>query len=147
MKDIISFYIINGNRDLIYSQENISLAPEGKEHEYISNFLSILETIAMKIGEKEEELRIMVLGHSKFFLSKDKLTNVIFILKCEKDAKQKKIFEKLNKTKNLFIEKFTGNFNSPDDIKLKLMESFTGTLAEIIGNAKSVLYFIDSLKI
>ena len=145
MKGINSIYIINSNGDLIFLQENLSQNSEGFHFDYLSNFLSTIETIAKEIGEKE--VKVIELGNNKFFIAKDKLTKITFILKCDKAAKPKKNFELLKKIKNIFIEKFIGNFNSPQIVKRRLMKSFIEVLLEIIGKAKKVQYFLDSIKI
>lgn len=145
MKEINSIYIINSNGDLIFLQENLSQTSEDFHFDYLSNFLSTIETIAKEIGEKE--VKVIELGNNKFFIAKDKLTKITFILKCDKTAKPKKSFELLKEIKNIFIEKFTGNFNSPQIVKRRLMKSFIEVLLEIIGKAKKVQYFLDSIKI
>ena len=110
MIDITGLYILNSKRELIYLQENIIPKSKELDPDYLSNFFSTLQTIAQKIGE--EEVKIIDLGNSKFFLTKDRMTNIEFILKCGKDIKQKKVFETHKRIVNLFIEKFIGNFNN-----------------------------------
>ena len=101
--------------------------------------------IASKIGE--EEVKIIELGNNKFFVSKDNMTGISFVLKCEKGVKPKKINQILKDIKNVFIGEFTGNFNSTQIEKVRIMKSFMNSLFEIIGEAKKVHYYIDSIKI
>ena len=145
MSDIVGLYILNRRGELIYLQENT--LPSSKElgPDYLSNFFSTLQTIAQKIGE--EEVKIIDLGNSKFFLTKDNLTRIEFILKCEKNIKPKKVFETHKKIINLFIEKFIGNYNASDQTKNFQMNSFMKDLAEIIGKGEKIEYHINSLKI
>jgi len=145
MTDIVGLYILNRRGELIYLQENI--IPSSKELglDYLSNFFKTLQTIAKKIGE--EEVKIIDLGNSKFFLTKDKLTNIEFILKCEKNIKQKKVFETHKRIINLFIEKFIGNYNASEQTKNFLMNSFMKDLTEIIGKGEKIEYHIESIKI
>ena len=145
MNEINSMYIINYAGDLIFWQENISQSAKKIDQEYLSNILSTLEMIASKIGE--EEVKIIELGNNKFFVSKDNLTGISFVLKCEKGVKPKKINQILKDIKNIFIGKFTGNFNSSQIEKVRIMKSFMNSLFEIIGEAKKVQYYIDSVKI
>ena len=145
MNEINSMYIINYAGDLIFWQENISQSAKKIDQEYLSNILSTLEMIASKIGE--EEVKIIELGNNKFFISKDNMTGISFVLKCEKGVKPKKINQILKDIKNIFIGKFTGNFNSSQIEKVRIMKSFMNSLFEIIGEAKKVQYYIDSVKI
>jgi len=77
MTDITGLYILNSRGELIYLQENILPSTKELDPDYLSNFFSTLQTIAQKIGE--EEVKIIDMGNSKFFLTKDKLTNIEFI--------------------------------------------------------------------
>ena len=145
MNEIISLYIINYTGNLIFWQENVSQHAKKIDQEYLSNILSTLEMIASKIGEKE--VKIIELGNNKFFISKDNMTGISFVLKCEKGVKPKKINQMLRAIKNVFIGEFIGNFNSTQIEKVRLMKSFINSLFEIIGEAKKVQYYIDSVKI
>ncbi|TFG25490.1 MAG: hypothetical protein EU532_11640 [Promethearchaeota archaeon] len=145
MMDITGLYILNSKRELIYLQENVIPNVKDLDPDYLSNFFATLQTIAQKIGE--EEVKIIDLGNSKFFLAKDKLTNIEFILKCEKTIKQKKVFEIHKDIINLFIEKFTGNFNATEQTKKILMNSFIKDLTDIIGKGEKIEFHLDSLKI
>jgi len=145
MIDVVGLYILNRRGELIYLQENIIPSTKELDLDYLSNFFKTLQTIAKKIGE--EEVKIIDLGNSKFFLTKDKLTNIEFILKCEKNIKQKKVFETHKKIINLFIEKFIGNYNASEQTKKFLMNSFMKDLTEIIGKGEKIEYNIESIKI
>ncbi len=145
MTDITGLYILNSRGDLLYLQENLIPTSKELDPDYLSNFFTTLQTIAQKIGE--EEVKIIDLGNSKFFLTKDKLTNIEFILKCEKNIKPKKVFDTHRRIVNLFIEKFIGNFNASEKTKRFLMNSFMNDLTEIIGKGEKIEYHIDLIKI
>jgi len=149
MNGINGLYIINFEGGLIYWQENISQNSEKIEeeidYEHITSLISTLEVLALEIGEKD--VKILMLGYNRYLVSKDKLTDITFILKCNKNVNSKKIFHLLNQIKNTFIDNFTGSFNSPQIDKVRIMKSFINSLYEIIGEAKQVQYFLDSLKI
>ena len=145
MSDIVGLYVLNRKGELIYLQENIIPDSKDLDHDYLSNFFTTLQTIAQKIGE--EEVKIIDLGNSKFFLTKDKLTNIEFILKCGRNIKPKKVFETHKKIMNLFIEKFTGNFNATEQTKKFIMNSFIKDLIEIIGKGEKIEFKIESIRI
>ena len=145
MNEINSLYIINYAGDLIFWQENLSQNAKKIDQEYLSNILSTLEMIASQIGE--EEVKIIELGRNKFFVSRDNMTGISFVIRCEKGVKAKKINQMLREIKNIFIEEFTGNFNATQIEKVRIMKSFMNSLFEIIGEAKKVQYYIDKIKI
>ena len=145
MNEIISLYITNYAGDLIFWQENVSQNAKKIDQEYLSNILSTLEIIASQIGE--EEVKIIELGKISHFISKDNMTGVTFVIRCEKGVKAKKINQMLREIKNIFIGEFTGNFNATQIEKVRIMKSFMNSLFEIIGEAKKVQYYIDAIKI
>ena len=145
MNEIISLYIINFTGDLIFWQENVSQHAKKIDQEYLSNILSTLEMIASQIGE--EEVKIIELGKISHFISKDNMTGISFVIRCEKGVKAKKINQMLREIKNIFIAEFTGNFNATQIEKVRIMKSFINSLFEIIGEAKKVQYYIDGIKI
>ena len=145
MNEIISLYIINYARDLIFWQENVSQNAKKIDQEYLSNILSTLEMIASQIGE--EEVKIIELGKVRHFISKDNMTGISFVIRCEKGVKAKKINQMLREIKNIFIGEFIGNFNATQIEKVRIMKSFMNSLFEIIGEAKKVQYYIDAIKI
>ena len=145
MNEIISLYIINYTGDLIFWQENVSQHAKKIDQEYLSNILSTLEMIASQIGE--EEVKIIELGKISHFISKDNMTGISFVIRCEKGVKAKKINQMLREIKNIFIAEFTGNFNATQIEKVRIMKSFMNSLFEIIGEAKKVQYYIDGIKI
>lgn len=144
MTDIEGIYIINNSGELIFQQENVDENSKSFDPNYLSNFFATLETIAHKIGE--DEVRIMDLGENKFFLTKDKITNIEFILKCNKNVKSKKVFQALTNIVNIFIQIFTGNFNSPEKIKERLMTNFIEEIKEVIGESAYINYNLDFFK-
>ena len=145
MNEIISLYIINFAGDLIFWQENVSQNAKKIDQEYLSNILSTLEMIASQMGE--EEVKIIELGKISHFISKDNMTGISFVIRCEKGVKAKKINQMLREIKNIFIGEFTGNFNATQIEKVRIMKSFMNSLFEIIGEAKKVQYYIDEIKI
>lgn len=145
MNEINSLYIINYAGDLIFWQENVSQNAKKIDQEYLSNIISTLEMIASQIGE--EDVKIIELGKISHFISKDNMTGISFVIRCEKGVKAKKINQMLREIKNIFIEEFTGNFNATQIEKVRIMKSFMNSLFEIIGEAKKVQYYIDKIKI
>ena len=144
MKDIDGAYIFSGTGGLIFSQENLEKGDKF-DLNYLGDFLSTIETIALNIGE--EEVSVLEFGNIKFYHAKDKLTKIGFAIKCKKNTKTKKIYQVLTNIMNVFLERFTGNFYSEDVIKKEKMESFIQSISKILGKGKKVEYFLDQIKL
>jgi len=144
MKEIEGAYVLSSKGALIFSQENLG---EGTDFDlnYLSDFLSTIETIAMNVGE--EEVKIIEFGNIKFYHARDKLTKIGFCFKVRKDIKQKKIYPMLSHFMNIFLERFTGNFTSPDVVKKQKMDDFIKSISDLLGEGKKVEYFLDEVKI
>ena len=145
MKEIDGAYIFSGSGALIFSQENLDETIGEVDLEYLSNFISTIETIAIEI--QEEDVKEIEFGNIKFFHTRDKLSKIQFLIKCEKDAKQKKIQQMLSNLMNIFLEKFTGIFISPLGVKQEKMDAFIKSMSEVLGEGKKVEYFLDQIKL
>lgn len=144
MKEIDGAYIFSGDGGLIFTLENLE---DGSafDSDYLGDFLSAVESIALNIGE--EEVNTLEFGNIKFFHTRDKLTKIGFAIKCKKNTKPKKIKQVLTNIMNVFLERFTGNFSSEVTIKKQQMESFIETISEQLGKGNKVEYFLDKIKI
>ena len=146
MKEIDGAYIFSGDGGLIFSLENLDLKDGSAfDSDYLGDFLSAVESIALNIGE--EEVNTLEFGNIKFFHTRDKLTKIGFAIKCKKNTKPKKIKQVLTNLMNVFLERFTGNFSSEETIKKQQMESFIETISEQLGKGNKVEYFLDKIKI
>ena len=145
MKEIDGAYIFSGDGGLIFSLENLEDASTKFDSDYLGDFLSTVESIALNIGE--EEVNVLEFGNIKFFHTRDKLTKIGFAIKCKKDTKPKKIKQVLTNLMNVFLERFTGSFSSEEIIKKQKMESFIETISEQLGKGNKVEYFLDKIKI
>jgi len=145
MKDVNGAYIFSGSGALIFSQENLDGSVSEIDLEYLSNFISTIETIAVEIQEKD--VKEIEFGNIKFYHTRDKLSKIQFIIKCEKDAKPKKINQVLTNLMNIFLEKFTGTFTSPLGIKKEKMDAFVKAMSDILGSGKKVEYYLDHIKV
>ena len=145
MEDLQGLYIINSKGHLIFSYEISEDYSEKFDYMNISRFFSVIKTFALKIGEKDA--KVIELGNSKIFKAADYDLNIDFIIKCEKDVKEKKGSNYLNKLMNLFINTFIGYFNSSDSVKKKKMDSFIEEFYSVFGREGKINYFIKHLKI
>ena len=130
-------YIIDEKANPIFIRENYLQGSGDANHALLSDFITALQSFAREFGE--EETKVIQLSDAKILSSKDNLTHYLFAIKCESEAKNKKMFGILNQIKNLFIEKFMGHLASSEEIKKKIMLSFETELNEIIAKPKDNL--------
>ena len=132
-KEIRSIYIIDGKGKPIFIREHHSQGSgsSSADHALLSRFVTALQSFATELGE--EDTRIIELGDEKIYTLKDGFTKFFFVLNCEPDSKSKKMFKILNDIKNLFLQKFMGNFTASEEVKKKIMVSFLEDLNHILN--------------
>ena len=89
----------------------------------------------------EDNLSQVSLGNRKIFSIVDKISNFMFILVCEKDAKAKKILPILGDLKNLYLNNCTGIQYLREARKLQSINQFYDAVNHILlaTNAESFL--------
>ncbi len=131
IKEIKSIQIVDAKGKILFSRENHIQGSGEVNNALLSDFVNALQSFAKELGE--EETKIIELGDGKIISNKDKLTGILFILKCNVNAKNKKMFKILNQIKNIFIEKFTGHFTSSEEVKRVIRSSFENAVSELIN--------------
>jgi hypothetical protein len=106
INNIISFYVLDDKRELIFSYNSVDEKTKGMDDNLISGFITavthfIRETL-------KDNLSHISLGDKRVFAIPDNISNFIFILVCDKDAKSKKILPILRDLKNLYFNSCTG---------------------------------------
>ncbi|MFX1395647.1 MAG: hypothetical protein ACFFAS_01240 [Promethearchaeota archaeon] len=144
MKGTENFYLINSNGKLIFSFENPTRRSEITRPEVLSDFLGLMEAIANRLGE--QQINLIELGRSVIYSSLDKFTNILFIIKCDKKTKRKKMTDTMNRIRHEFIRIFEGNLNKSDDIKNNLMSEFINSMKKLFGENIKISYTIEELK-
>ncbi len=84
------------------------------------------------------------MGNDKFFLTKEKLTSYLFILKTHRDANSEVINPLLNEIKTKFVEKFTGHFSIDVDKKIEILNSFREDIKEILKQKTNLEKFVEN---
>ena len=132
IKEIQSFIILDNNGAPIFVQENFIQGRNNVDLALLSDFINALQNFATELGEKET--KFIELGGGKIFSTKDSSTNYLFVLKCDKKAKAKKMYQILNEIKNLFLNKFLGHLYEIKEEKNKeLLSSFENELKIILN--------------
>ena len=144
IKEILCIYILDDKGTPIFIRENYIQGSGDANHALLTDFVSALQSLAQEFGE--DETRVIELSDAKILSTRDKLTDYLFIIKCDTNSKNKKMFGILNQIKNIFIEKFTGHLASSEEIKKKIMLSFEGALNEVIAEpTDSLSGFLKSI--
>jgi len=144
IKEILCIYIIDDKGTPIFIRENYIQGSGEANHALLSDFVTALQSFAQEFGE--DETRVIELSDAKILSSKDNLTNYLFILKCDINSKNKKMFGILKKIKNIFIEMFTGYLASSEDKKKEIMVAFEAALSkEIVEPADGFKVFLKSI--
>lgn len=145
MNRIYWLYIIDKDGATLFSFENITPGSSGNSSALLSNFIFALRSIAKSL--KMDEVRGVEMGNNKFFLTRETLTNYLFIIKSDRDAGLNYIKIILNQIKNKFIEKFAGHFKLVVDEKIELLNSFKEDVKIILKQDKSnVENFFETLQ-
>lgn len=141
--DIKSIYIVDGIGNPLYARELYAQGALENQQMLFTNLVAAIQQFAATLGE--EEAKVIELGNDKIFSTGDTLTNLKFILKCDKKMKQKKAFALLDNIKNSFLNKFTGKFTSSADIKSELMKDFILEMDKLVNPRSSVESLLGSL--
>ena len=143
IKEILCFYIIDNKGTPILIRENYIQGLGNADHALLSDFITALQSFAKEFGE--EETKMIELSDAKIYSTKDKLMNYNFIIKSDINAKNKKMFDTLNKIKNLFIDKFIGQLTSSEEKKKQIMVSFKDDLNKFLEPIDNIKGFLKSL--
>ncbi|MFX1326497.1 MAG: hypothetical protein ACFE8N_16215 [Promethearchaeota archaeon] len=141
--EIIWIYIIDNSGATIFSYENFLMGNSEINHALLSHFIHALQSMAKNL--EEEEIKEVIIGENRFYLSKEALTNYLFIVKTKPTAKYENLKLILKKIKDRFVEKFTGHFTLPVQDKLELIQSFKEDVKKIIEGKNHLLDLVETL--
>ncbi len=130
MTKIDWIHIIDDTGATIFSYETIVQGSLRNNHTIISHFLYALQSISKNLDYSE--VKSVDLGNNRFFLTKEKFTNYLFIIKSNQETDLDFITLLLNQIKHKFVEKFKGHFKLVVDEKIELLNSFKEDVREII---------------
>ena len=141
MDEIYWVYIIDETGKTLFSYENHIQGSSTANTALLSHLIYALQSISKDIGE--DQVKKVEMGNDKYFLTKEKLTNYLFILKTHRNANSEDIFPILNEIKTKFIEKFTGDFYIDVDKKIEILNSFREDIKEILKHKSNLERFLE----
>ena len=142
MDDIYWLFIVDNIGKTIFSYENHIQGTSTANTALLSHLLYALQTISKDI--KEDQVKGVEMGNDKFFLTKEKLTSYLFIIKTHRDADSEVINPILNEIKTKFVEKFTGQFSIDVDKKIEILNSFREDIKEIFKRKTNLEKFLEN---
>ena len=144
MNKIDWIYIIDNAGATIFNYEIHIQGSSNISHALLSHFLFGLQSIAKDL--KENEIKGVEMGNNKFFLSKEKSTKYLFILKSNRVANSQIIEPLLKQIKDKFIKKFPpGHENLFIDEKIELLNSFKEDIREIFKQKSNIEKFSETI--
>ncbi len=142
MDEIYWIFILDNNGKTLFSYENHIQGTSTANTALLSHLIYALKSISKDIGE--DQVKKVEMGNDKFFLTKEKLTSYLFILKTHRDADSEVINPILNEIKTRFVEKFTGQFSIDVDAKIEILNSFREDIKEIFKHKTNLETFLEN---
>ena len=138
-KEIQCIYILDSTGKPIFIRENYVQGTEEIDHGLLSNFINAIQSFASELGEKEAS--VIQFGNGTIYSVKDSRYQIQFVLKCQKDAKAKKMFKILNDIKSIFLERFSSYIETGIGDRSKIISSFVNDLHQMLEPREPLLKF------
>jgi len=145
MEKIYWLYIIDDSGATIFSYENPIQGTSGINSTLLSHFIYALQSVAKNL--EEDEIKGVDIGNNKFFITKEKLTSYLFIIKTITIAEARIINPILKNFENEFVRRFTGHFSLDVDEKVKIIKSFEEYVKDVFEGKSNINSLIEALSI
>ena len=143
MNKIYWIYIIDNTGATIFSYESPIQGVSGINSTLVSHFIYALQAVGKNLAE--DEIKAVDLGNNKYFITKEKLTSYLFIIKTSPDIQSRIINPLLKTIRNKFVELFTGHFSLDLDEKAEILKSFENYVKGILEGKTPMKNFIKAL--
>lgn len=128
--NIKSFYVLDDKRELIFSYNSVDEKTKIVDDSLMSGFITAVTTFIKET--LEDNLSQVSFGDKKVFSINDNVSNFMFILICEKDAKSKKILPILKDLENLYLNYCTGIQYIRERRKVQSINQFHDAVNQIL---------------
>ena len=142
MDEIYWIFIVDENGKTLFSYENHIQGSSTANMALLSHLIYALQSISKDL--REDQIKGVEMGNDKFFLTKEKLTSYLFILKTHRDADSEVINPLLKEIKTKFVGKFTGHFSIDVDKKIEILNSFREDIKEILKQKTNLEKFTEN---
>jgi hypothetical protein len=132
VQEISGVYICETDGTMIFEYDPLNKGDEESDSSLFAGMILSVQAFAANMGEKSGNEIDM--GKVKIFLGKDEETKLIFILKCSKEANEKRVKKLFKKIQKVFNTDFKPYFKkySPKDLRLYINNLFTTSLEKIL---------------
>ena len=145
MERIFWLYIIDPKGATLFSYQNAIHGSSQINSTLLTHFIYALQAVAKNL--EEDEIKGVDIGNNKFFITKEKLTSFLFIMKTKTNAEARVINPILKKIENEFVKRFTGHFTLDIDEKVKILKSFEDYVKGVFEGGSNVNSLIEALSI
>ena len=143
MNKIYWIYIIDNTGATIFSYESPIQGVSGINSTLVSHFIYALQAVGKNL--EEDEIKAVDLGNNKYFITKEKFTSYLFIIKTSPDTQSSLINPLLKNIRNKFAELFTGHFNLDVNQKVEILKSFETYVKGILEGKTHINNLIKAL--
>ncbi len=126
MKEAYGIYIFDQNGNPFYIQERFVQGSKDPGDIFNSN---VFQDVQKYISKRT----VATLGYSKLYIEKDESLQILFVIKTDLDARDKKIFKIINEIKDIFSAIFAGKLNTNKLERIELLIKFQDKLEKVIG--------------
>ncbi len=133
MQEIAGVFICEEDGTMIFEYAPSDEGKEAQDSSLFAGMILSVQTFARNLGEKSGS-EVIEMGKIKILLAKDEETKMIFVLKCSKEAndkKVKKLFEKIQKAFNTDFKPYFKKY-AAKDLRLYINNLFTTTLRRLL---------------
>ncbi len=125
MIDTYGIYIFDKKGDTFYIQERYVQGSRDPGDVFNSN-------VFQEVQKYITTNAVVTLGNSKLYIEKDEALMMLFVIKTDLNARDKKIFKIMNEIKDLFKTIFDGKLNTQKIERIELLIKFQDKLERII---------------
>jgi len=118
---------------MIFEYEPFTKGDEDKDSSLFAGMILSVQRFATNMGERSGS-EVLEIGQVKIFLANDEETKLIFMLKCAKNANEKRIkrlFEKIQKNFNTDFKPYFKKY-SPKNLRLYISNLFKTSHEKIL---------------
>ena len=145
MERIYWLYIIDPKGATIFSYQNAIHGSSQINSTLLAHFIYALQSVAKNL--EEDEIKGVDIGNNKFFITKEKLTSYLFIMKTKTNAEARIINPILKNIENEFVKRFTGHFSLDVDEKVKILKAFENYVKAVFEGGSNINNLIKALSI
>ena len=136
-------YIMDQSGALLFSYEDYKQGSKENSIAVLSHFLFALQSAASQV--KSDQNKTLEMGNNRYFLTKEPLKNLLFIIKTLRDVNADLIYPILKEIRKKFMDKLAEQPFLHLDEKMQVYESFKGEIDKILKRDTNLDQFLKDL--